>query len=222
MSFSLQGHEAIYDISILLGGEQVDLPIPGVPPFSRERILTFEGGGGCELSKLVLTPHAGTHVDAPSHFVPKGKSIDEFSIKEFILPAQVINIEDKESVKRYELENLNIHEGDALLFKTDNSVSGRCKSGVLSPNYVYVSPEVADFCIARKVSLMGIDNFGPERPGESIEAAPIHHKLLGNNILILEGIDLKMVPPGRYTLFCLPLKIKDADGSPVRAFLIKQ
>ena len=83
MSFSLQGYEAIYDISILLGGEQIDLPIPGVPPFSRERILTFEGGGGCELSKLVLTPHAGTHVDAPSHFVPKGKSIDEYSMNHY-------------------------------------------------------------------------------------------------------------------------------------------
>lgn len=213
------GYKTIYDISILLGVEQIDLPIPGVPPFSREMILTMEGGGPAELSKLVITCHSGTHIDAPSHFIPEGKSIDEYPVEEFILPAQVVNIEDKEVIRPSELEKIDIRQGDALLFKTDNSRSGRCKAGVLCGDYVYLSPEAADYCIAKKVRLVGFDYLAPERPGESIEAAPIHRKLLGNGILILESINLESVPLGRYTLFCLPLKIKGGEGSPVRAIL---
>jgi len=211
--------ETIYDISLLLGDEQIDVPIPGVPPFSREMILTLEGGGVVELSKLVVTCHSGTHIDAPSHFIANAKSIDQYPVQDFILPAHVVAIKDKEAVRPSELEALDIHPGDALLFKTDNSLSGRCKSGVLSETFVYVSLEAADFCIAKKVGLVGFDYLAPERPGETIEAAPIHRKLLGNNILILESIHLEHVPPGRYTLFCLPLKIKGGEASPVRAIL---
>ena len=219
MTRSRQEHETFYDISILLGGEQIDAPIPGVPPFSRDMILTMDGGDPVELSKLVVTCHSGTHVDAPSHFIRNAKSIDEYSIEEFILPAHVVNIEDKEVIRLSELKNIDIREGDALLFKTDNSISGRCKSGVLSESYVYLSLEVADLCVKKKVSLMGIDYLLPEKPGETIEAAPIHRLLLQNNVLILESINLENVPPGRYTLFCLPLKIKGGEASPVRAIL---
>jgi arylformamidase len=60
----------------------------------------------------------------------------------------------------------------------------------------------------------------PEKPGGSFEDAPIHDILLGNDIFILEGIALDGVPAGRYTLFCLPLKIRGAEASPVRAILI--
>ncbi|MGD0918916.1 MAG: cyclase family protein [Thermodesulfobacteriota bacterium] len=212
-------YKTFYDISVSLGDEQIDLPLPGIPPFSREMIFTREHGGAIELSKLVMTPHAGTHIDAPSHFIPNGRSIDEYPVQEFILPAHVVNIADQEVIRPSELENVSIKRGDAILFKTDNSMSGRCKSGVPSDNYVYLSLEAADFCIKKKVGLAGFDYIRPERPGESIEVAPIHSKLLGNNILILEGINLGEVPPGRYTLFCLPLKIKGGEASPVRAIL---
>jgi arylformamidase len=82
-----------------------------------------------------------------------------------------------------------------------------------------MSPEAADFCVEKKVSLVGIDYGTIDRYGA--QDFPAHHKLLGNDILILEGINLKEVPPGRYTLFCPPLKIKGAEGSPARAILIR-
>jgi arylformamidase len=167
MSCTWQRCKTVYDISVLLGGEEIHGPIPGAPPFSRELILTVESDG-IELSKLVMHSHPGTHIDAQAHFIPGGKSIDEYSVQKFILPAQVMNIEDKEAVRLSELENLDIHEGDALLFKTDNSKSGRCRNGILSENWVYVTPEVADYCVAKKVSLVGIDYIAPERPGGNI------------------------------------------------------
>jgi len=210
-------YEAIYDISVLLGAESIDYP--GSLPYSRELIETTKDSAICELSKLVMSAHSGTHMDAPAHFIPNGKHIDEYPVQRFILPAQVVNIEDKEAIRPSELENLDIKPGDALLFKTDNSMSGRCASGVFSESFVYLSPEAADFCVEKKVSLVGIDYGTVDRYGD--KDFPVHWKLLGNNILILESISLKEVPPGRYTLFCPPLKIKGAEGSPARAILIR-
>jgi len=217
MSFTRQRYEAVYDISVLLGTESINYP--GDTPYSRDLMLTIEDSGISNVSKLVMSAHSGTHLDAPLHFIPNAKSIDQYSVQEFILPAQVVSIKDRESIRPSELENLDIKQGDALLFKTDNSISGRCRSGVFSENFVYLSPEAADFCLERKVSLVGIDYNTIERHGD--EAFPVHHKLLGSNILILEGINLKGVPPGRYTLFCFPLKIKGGEASPVRAILTR-
>jgi arylformamidase len=90
----------------------------------------------------------------------------------------------------------------------------------MAESWVYMSPEAAEHCVSRKVSLVGIDYIAPEKPGGSLEDAPIHGTLLSNDIFILEGIALDNVPSGRYTLFCLPLKIKEAEASPVRAVLI--
>lgn len=216
MSSSRQRYETVYDISVLLGTESIDYP--GDTPYSRDLMLTIEDSGISNVSKLVMSAHSGTHLDAPLHFIPKAKSIDEYSVQQFILTAQVVNIEDREAIRPSELENLDIKQGDALLFKTDNSISSRCRSGVFSESFVYLSPEAADFCVEKKVSLVGIDYNTIER--HSDEAFPVHHKLLGSNILILEGINLKGVPPGRYTLFCLPLKIKGGEAAPVRAILV--
>lgn len=210
-------YEAVYDISVLLGAESIDYP--GDTPYSRELIWTINESGICDLSKLVMSTHSGTHIDAPSHFIPNARSIDQYSIEEFILPARVVNIEDKESILLAELENLDLETGNALLFKTNNSIGGRCRNALFSEGYVYLSPEAVDFCVEKKVSLVGIDYITIEAHGD--EAFPAHRKLLGNNILVLEGINLKEVPAGTYTLLCLPLKIKGGEASPVRAILFR-
>ena len=217
MRFTQKRYKAIYDISVLLGTESICFP--GDTPYSRDLMLTIEDSGICNVSKLVLSAHSGTHVDTPSHFIPDTKSIEKYSVQEFILPAQVVNIEDRELIRPSELEKLDIKPGEALLFKTDNSVSGRCSNGVFSENFVYLSTEAADFCAEKKASLVGIDYVTIDRYGD--EASPAHRKLLGSGILILEGINLREVPPGEYTLFCPPLRIKGGEASPVRAILIQ-
>ncbi|GAH83175.1 unnamed protein product, partial [marine sediment metagenome] len=183
MKSNQKRYKGIYDISVLLGSEAI--VFPNDTPYSRDLMLTIEDGGICNVSKLVLSTHSGTHVDAPSHFIPNAKSIDQYSVQEFILPAQVVNIQDRESIRPSELENLDIKQGDALLFKTDNSISGQCINGVFSEKFVYLSAEAADFCAEKKASLVGIDYVTIDRYGD--EASPAHHKLLGSDILILEG-----------------------------------
>jgi len=87
-----------------------------------------------------------------------------------------------------------------------------------APDYVYISAEAAHALVAAKVNLVGVDYLNVDRHGDHTN--PAHRALLGNNILILEGLDLSRVAPGRYQLIALPLRIANGDGSPVRAVLI--
>ena len=210
-------YETVYDISVRLGDESIDYP--GDTPYSRELIWNIKDSNICDLSKLVMSAHSGTHVDTPAHFIEGAGTLDSYTIQDFILPAQVVNIEDNEAIRPAELKNVNIEPGDALLFKTDNSVSGRCNTSNFSESFVYLSSEAAELCVEKEASLVGIDYITIEKYGD--EAFPAHRRILGNNILVLEGINLREVRQGRYTLLCLPLKIKGGEASPVRAVLLR-
>ncbi len=209
-------YKTVYDISVQLGTESIDYPDD--PPYHRELISTFQENGVFDLSKLVMSAHSGTHIDTPAHFIPDGKHLDHFTAQNFILPARVLDISDKTSIKPSELKAAEIKPGEAFLFRTNNSTTGLCTAGTFSEKYVFLSPEAADFCIEKKVALVGIDYISIEEFGN--ETFPTHRKILGNNIIILEGINLKHVPPGKYTLICLPLKINGGEASPVRAVLL--
>ena len=208
--------KSIYDITVLLGEESITYP--GDPAFSRELVATLKDQGDCDLSRLSMSSHSGTHMDAPSHFIQGGKSIDKYGPADFIFSALILEIGNSRVILPEEIKNIRINPGDALLFKTDNSRSGKCKSGVFSEDYVYLSEQAADLCIEKGVGLIGIDYITIDRYNDSTFA--VHHKILGNDILILEGIDLSEIPPGRFTLFCPALKIKEGEASPVRAFLV--
>jgi len=209
--------EAIYDISIPLGAGAVDWP--GFPPYSRELVSEMNAGGPADVSKLTMICHVGTHVDTPSHFVVGGKSLDEYPVDDWILPAQVVSIEDSQAIRPSELRRLNIRPGEAVLFQTDNSRIGHCVSGVFTEDYVYITPEAADFLIQREISLVGIDYGSVDRFDDS--KMTTHHRLLDSGIRIVEGVNLKDIPVGRYTLFCLPLRIMGAEGAPARAILVR-
>lgn len=206
----------VYDISILLGVE--DATYPGDDRYRRDSVSSIAAGATNNLSTLTLSAHAGTHIDAPSHFLENAKTIDQYGADNFILPAHVIYVEDIESVKPDSIAGLKMEKGDALLFKTANSVNGLSRSGLFSEKFVYVSEEASDVCIELGASLVGIDYISADRYED--EEAPVHRKLLEKDILILEGIDLNGVPPGDYTLLCPPLKMKGAEASPVRALLL--
>ncbi len=211
--------EKIYDISVTLGKESVDFP--GDPPYSLESVSSVERGNPYTLHKMTLSTHAGTHIDLPAHFIAREKesTIERFPVKNFIFSAQVIEvpggIDDLLSV----LKSVRIEPGSALLFKTGNSRTGIATKGVLTDTAVTLSLEAAEICANKRVSLVGWDyatiEFSPD------ETYPVHWVLLEGHVLILEGLNLKNVPPGNYTLFCLPLKIYGAEAAPVRAILVQ-
>jgi len=209
--------EAAYDISVVLG--EGDAVYPGDVPYSKEMATTIAAGANYNLSTLRLSAHSGTHIDAPAHYIPGAKTLDMYPPERFILAANVMFIEDNESINSDVLRHAEIKKGEAVLFKTHNSLSGLCKNGKFSEKFVYLSKEAAELCIDLGISLVGIDYVSIEKYRD--DAAPVHHTLLKNDVLILEGIDLSRVTPGRYMLAALPLRIKDTEAAPARAILLR-
>ncbi|MCF7791279.1 MAG: cyclase family protein [Victivallales bacterium] len=203
--------QQIYDISIELNSKTPSYP--GDPKFIR----TLISEKTCTLSKLEMSSHSGTHIDAPAHFIKEGESIDKLDLNDFIIKAHVVEAAGVKSINVKHIRDLNINPGNAVLFKTDNSLSG-IYNKKYNNNYVYVEKETAELCVEKGVKLVGIDFLTIDTP--ATKEHPVHSALLSNNIYILEGIDLSSVPTGIYELICLPLKIKNGDGSPVRAVLI--
>jgi arylformamidase len=203
----------IYDISVILGEQNATYP--GDPTFVRE----VPGPGIAEAMKITIGAHSGTHLDAPAHRFPDGgRYLDDFPATQFVLPAQVVEILDPQAVRADDLDRVKTNPGEAILFRTGNSHSGRVISGQFTSNYVYLTAEAAQWCVDRKLALVGLDYISIDRYEDPL--SPAHSIILGNGILALEGINLQDVPPGLYTLVCLPLRIKRAEGSPVRAVLL--
>jgi arylformamidase len=209
----------VHDISAPLGSVAT---YPGDRQYSLEWLSRLEEGKDYSLSALALSSHAGTHLDAPAHLLKSGRTLDQYPVKRFILPAQVLSVDDnsvEESIQASALQNLKINPGEALLFRTGNSSVGLMRSPIFSEKFVYLSVDAARLCVAMGVSLVGIDCLSVDRYGDA--SAPVHRCFLENDVLILEGIDLEAVSPGRYLLICLPLRIKDAEAAPVRAVLVR-
>jgi len=135
------------------------------------------------------------------------------------LKAVVVKINNKKLITYDEIKNIKIEKDNAVLFKTCNSDYITNPKKGFNKNHIFLSIEACDFLAAKKIKLLGIDYLSVDKFGD--EEYPAHYKLLTEKILILESINLSHVPVGIYTLICLPLKIKDAEASPVRAILLK-
>jgi arylformamidase len=207
----------LIDISMKLGARVPQYPED--PPFFRRMISDFSKGDPCRVSLLSMSSHSGTHIDAPAHFIRDGKTIDQYEPKDFILPAQVVEIKDTSCVRRPELEHLETSPGEALLLRTENSRNRIADSGAFHERFVYLSAEAADWCVERRLAMVGIDYLGVDPYGD--ERFPAHHKLLAAGILAVEGLDLREALPGRYTLVCVPLSIEGGEAAPARAFLCR-
>jgi len=206
----------IYDISAPLNMVPA---YPGDRPYFREWMARLDEGNDYCLSALALSSHAGTHLDFQSHLLKSGKTQDRYSLKRFIIPAEVISVPGEGPVLPSSLQGCKIDKGQALLFKTGNSKKQLMHQAAFSEEFVCLSLDVAHLCVAEEVSLVGIDYLSVDKYGD--DSLPVHRTLLENDILILEGIDLAAVPSGGYSLLCLPLSIKDAEASPVRAVLVR-
>lgn len=145
---TIKAFQKLYDISVSLGEEAIDWP--GNPPYSRELISKKEDGEQWNVSKLIMTTHVGTHVDTPAHYFTQGKNLDSYPIERWILPVHVVSIKNREVIQPDELANLDIEPGEALPFKTANSLSGQATSGVFSETFIYISLEAAVFVLPRK------------------------------------------------------------------------
>ena len=203
----------IYDITLSISEK---LPsFPGDPHFKMERVAWIKEGRPYNLSHLSFGSHTGTHIDAPYHFIEEGVTVEDLPLEALIGAAWVFEVDREGAIGRQDLEGHCLKGKERILLKTRNSPL--LKEGSFKTDYTYLSEEGARYLVETGVRLVGIDYFSIEQFGS--KDFPTHHTLLRNGIIILEGVDLGEVPPGRYELICLPLRIKGGDGSPARVIL---
>ncbi len=193
---------------------------PGDVTIKIERRRSMDRGDAANNSAISMGVHTGTHMDAPKHFIKDGKSIDKLPLETSVGPARVIEIKDKVSIKPDELKQHNIKKGERILFKTVNSP--RCwQTDTFVNDFVFVTRDAAQFLVDAGVILVGVDylSVGSPMDPEKTMRPDTHQILLGAGLYLIEGLNLTAVKAGDYNLVCLPLKLMDAEGSPVRAIL---
>lgn len=202
-----------YDISVNLSAE---MPVfPGQPKFIREFISEISKGKNSNVSKITMTSHTGTHVDSPYHFIQEGNTIEKVNFSSIIGFSKVFEI-NSSKIDIEEIRDLKIEKGDIILFKTSNSKLWEIED--FSYDYVYITPKAAIYLAQKKVYTVGIDYIIPEALDDP--KRPVHQILLGQNIILIEGLNFTNVPAGEYVLICLPLKILGNDAAPARAVLL--
>lgn len=185
---------------------------PEDTPFTYEIPVTKADSGSVNIGKIETSTHIGTHIDAPFHFDDNGVRVDDLDINRYIGDATVIEVMDKALITEEVLKNFDI-KGTILLIRTKEKANQE-----IFPETIPVLTEKAIEYIAR----IGIELFGIDVTSvDPIDSKTLdnHHKLYRNDIMIIENAVLEDVTAGYYDFVALPLKIKGADGSPVRAAL---
>ena len=191
---------------------------PSDPEVRISRRKDMAKGDIDNVSLISMGAHAGTHMDAPLHFIKRGRSLDKMPLDATIGPARVLSIKDRKRITPEELIPYRIKQGERLIFKTSNS--GFLKTDKFRKDFVYICPETAEYLVSKRVRTVGIDYLSVG--GYHKDGALTHRTLLQAGIWIIEGLDLKGVKPGDYDLICLPLKILNSEGAPARAILTKR
>lgn len=165
-------------------------------------------------TRLSLDVHCGTHVDAPLHMIVEGNTMETISIDQLVGPCRVLDLTHvSDGITKSDVEHLQIEEGEFLLLKTANSYED-----TFQPEFIFVKEDAASYFAERKIRGVGIDALGVER---SQQGHPTHKTLFNNGIIIIEGLRLKEVPPGKYFMFAAPLKLVGTDASPARVLLVE-
>jgi arylformamidase len=171
---------------------------------------------GVQVSRLVLGTHTGTHLDAPRHFIPGGRTIDQLDLGVLLGLCRVVEVIGMGGhISRADLQRVELHPGERLLLKTRNS--HQPTRGTFAPDFIALELSAADYLCEQKVCLVGID--GPSIDAADVSDFPSHKRLLGADILIVENLVLRHVMPGSYGLIAAPLNLTGADGCPIRALL---
>ena len=203
----------IIDVTLPLSAQ---VPVfPGDARFALETTERIETGGSSNLSRIALSSHAGTHVDAPYHFLADGATVDQLPLEILMGKARVIQVAAVNSIERSHLEPLNLRDDIRLLIKTRNS--GMLRQPDFQSDFVFLSPAAATYLAQAGIKLVGFDYLSID-PCPSADH-PAHHALLEAGVVVVEGLDLSEVEPGEYDMVCLPLRIEGGDGSPARVVL---
>ena len=209
----------IHDITVSV---TPGMPVwPGDPAVERTLVWQIGADSAANVSRLTMSVHTGTHVDAPIHFIANGMSIDGLALETMVGPCNVCEVDATGwTITATDLEALNLPlTVQRLLLKTSNSGLWAKGGATFERSYVSLSASAARWIVDRGIRLVGIDYLSVE-PFDAAEPV-VHRTLLAGGVIPLEGVDLSGVAAGEYTLVCLPLKLAGSDGAPARVVLIE-
>lgn len=206
----------IHDISRLLSPETA--AYPGDDRLGITRMSSLEEDDIANLTSIRLSPHLGTHIDAPWHYSPDPTYPSDLPLEIFIGPAQLITIKRKqETIHLKDIRNVfrpGIHR---LLLHTEHSL---VPDEVWDDQYPGIDPEAINWLSDKGVLLLGTDTPSVD-PADSTSLVA-HHQALTGGIILLENLRFTDIPDGFYQLVALPLRLAGTCASPVRAILIEE
>src|ERR1700731_3706126 len=191
-------------------------------------ILGRHGIEGRETRKLVLGTHIGTHADAPRHFIPNGKSIDEVLLNVLSCPSTVAYVRGCAPLQQIDVADLKQRLGEAaparLILRTGwSEYFGNMK---FYNEYPFLSEDAAQWLVENGVRLIAMDTPSPDNPAHSRgtpKDSPNHKVLLGGGGVLVEYVaNLKELTATEVELIVMPLKLKGCDGSPVRCVAVER
>jgi len=210
-----KGSSEIVDISVPLLPE---MPVwPGDGGIRIVPVKRMATGDTNNLSRLDCAVHAGTHVDAPWHFLENGSTVEQLPLDAMIGEAFVAYLPEVDVITADTLARLALPEDTTrLLLHTRNSELWETGVSEFRKDFVALRSDAAQWLVDHGIRLIGVDYLSVHRYGDG----PLTHQiLLRAAIIIVEGLNLAGVAAGKYELICLPLRLNGADGAPARAVL---
>ena len=199
-----------------------DMPVyPGTEPPSIAQATTIERDGFAE-KLLSLYSHTGTHMDAPSHMISGAPCLDAMEVGRFVGKGAVLDLTGLRSpaveMAAISSQGPRLAGADFVLLRTDWSLRWGAES--YFSGFPVLTPDAASWLADLGLSGIGLDCISVDPVGG--EGFPIHEIFLGRGMLIVENLrDLALLGDRPFFFFCLPLRIRDSDGSPIRAVAIE-
>ena len=197
--------------------------IPTFPGSPQPSLIPWENvkEDGYNLELLFLSTHTGTHMDAPYHFLEKGAKIHEISLKKLVSEAVLIKSKKKggESITKTDIQKFEKKHGKIASFSSVIFYTGWQRN--LQKKYYFtknpgLSVSAAKYLASKKINLVGIDSPSIDLGKDS--KFSVHQIFAKKGILIVENLaNLEKIKSSKFHLVVLPLKLKNATGSPVRA-----
>lgn len=189
---------------------------------------TFENCGW-RGTVLKMFAHYGSHIDAPIHSIPEGKTIDQVPLNRLVGPAAVVDLKDHGRQAAITGETLDqrgghVERGDIAILKT-TWTDQHWGTDMFWKDGPYLTADAADWLVERGVKAVVYDfsqEYVVHTPGFHGDDCVVHHKLLGNEIYNIEYVrNLDAIRDERVAIIALPLKLVDSDGSPARVVALE-
>jgi arylformamidase len=193
---------------------------PGDTPFDCGWTARVAEGSSVNLSSISMSPHVGTHADAPLHVRDGWPASDALPPRAFVGPAVVVDVSDRDGeialdalLSAARAQGVALDGAARVLLRTGRTIAG----GAFPDGWPWLAPACVRALAGRGLRLLGVD--APSVDARDSRTLDTHHALFGAGAFNLENLDLRAAAPGRYELVAPPLSLVGLDAAPVRALL---